>query len=98
MIRWAAGLIVLQLLDVLTTYIGLARGASEANPVGVILLGAGPWLLIVAKVAGTGLILYVCARIAEKPGGPPWARAGLVWSCFVMVGVVLWNSSRIMAY
>lgn len=65
MIRLAAFFVLLQVLDVASTLVGLAAGAAEQNPIGAAALRGGPWLLLVAKMAGTALILYVAARVHE---------------------------------
>lgn len=96
LIRLAALLVFVQVADVVTTLVGLSVGASEDNPVVVRLLEGGPWLFLVAKVVGTGLILVTAAYVAENvPHGSVWARHWLLWSCVFMLGVVLWNVSVI---
>jgi hypothetical protein len=97
-IRLAAVLVFLQMADVATTMVGIAAGAVEKNPVGVWLLGAGVWGLLVAKALVTGSILVLAWRVSVSPeNGRAWARAMLGWSCLIMAGVVAWNGWVIVA-
>lgn len=88
---------VLQALDVASTIVGLAAGASEKNPVGNVLLAGGPWALVVAKIVGTATILCVAGMLyASGRSGRRWAQAAVNWCCVVMGAVVLWNGSVIL--
>lgn len=90
--RQLLALAVLQVADLLTTLQGIAAGASEQNPVGVLLLGGG-WLgLAVAKVAGTAAIAAIAWWLSRGTElNRVQARAGLQFGCSFMLAVVSWN-------
>ena len=50
-------IITLQVLDILTTYLAISRGAKEANPI-VSLMLSKPILFLMAKIA-IAIIVYV---------------------------------------
>jgi len=94
MLRQVAGLFVLQGLDLATTYHGLGLGAVEQNPVGVLLLGSGFTGLVLAKLAGTLLIVGAASWLWAGTARNQWqARAALALCCGLMVGVVGWNAA-----
>ena len=96
MMRWASCLVFLQMLDVFTTMLGLAHGAVEANPLGRLVLAAGPWGLLGIKLLATaGMILVAAWTHRRGVAGRRWAVAFMAWPCVVMACVVAWNVSRV---
>ena len=91
--RQLVGLVVLQVLDLWTTWRGLGMGAVEGNPVGQAALASGFSFLVVAKLAGT--LLVVCIGWLLWSGSDVNKRqavVGLQVGCAFMVAVVGWNS------
>lgn len=87
-------LVVLQVLDVLTTMHGLGMGKQEGNPVGQALLQTPGWLgIILAKVLATSVV-YVGARLLWNGSAMNrlQARVGLQLGCCFMLAIVSWNA------
>lgn len=78
-----AAFAALQALDVLTTWAGLSRGASELNPYPRALLEAGgvPELAAVKLVVGFAIVMLALAL-------PVWTRPGVRFT-FQAMNVVL---------
>lgn len=91
--RQAVALAVLQVLDLLTTWLGLSGGALERNPVGAGLLGQGFSALVIAKVLGTVAVLGIAWILWRGSAqNQRQAVAGLQVGCSLMVAVVGWNA------
>lgn len=81
-------LILLMGADVATTIYALDSGiASEGNPVGAAVYQVGAWLMVVAKIVASVLVVLVCYLLRDyKP-----ARYYFVAANAAMGGVVCHN-------
>ena len=59
-------LAVLQVLDLVTTLVGLRLGAAEANPVARGLLGLGTGAFVALKIALAGLVVAFIPMMEEE--------------------------------
>jgi hypothetical protein len=75
---WALAFLLLQLADVLTTALGLARpGVYEANPLAAWLFAAyGVWVILPLKGLG-GVVILWAARRVWRSGYARWP----LWLC-----------------
>lgn len=98
---WVRGLtlwlLLLQALDVVLTSAALARGHHEGNPLARAVLAMGNLGLVAYKLTGCAVILLALAWVSSRPRGEGYAVAALAWSCTLMLGVVAWNVSVLLA-
>lgn len=93
--RLAGHLAAVQGLDLWTTWRGLGSGAQEMNHFGVALLEHGFLAMVLAKAAGTGLILWLAAWLWHRDS-EGLASLALRGCCVAMWVVVAWNSGVVL--
>lgn len=93
--RLAAHLATVQGLDLWTTWQGIAAGAREMNHFGAVLLEHGFLAMVAAKVAGTGLILWLAVWLWHRQS-QRLAQLALRGCCVAMWIVVAWNSGVVL--
>lgn len=94
--RQVAGLVILQLADLASTWRGLALGAGEGNPAAAAALGAGALPVLAVKalavlvVVGLAGILW-CSRDQHRELNRVQALVALRFACVGMLALVSWN-------
>lgn len=92
----ALALVLLQLLDLASTYVGLAGGATaEANPLGAAYLRAGFAGMVLAKGLATTVFLAGSRWLATRGRQPGTAAAGLTFATAGMAAVVTSNLAHL---
>lgn len=81
-------------LDLATTFIGLALGLTEANPMGEAMLGPGFVLLIAAKILVLALVAWA-ALAMNRRGYTGYAKWGIINGILVWGFAVIWNTIHI---
>lgn len=94
--RWTDGMglplqifLYLQVLDFLTTLLGLRLGASEASPFIRLLMRLGPaWGVLLSKMVALGLAAIVIGlgRVHLFRKLNYWYAALVIWNLFVLLG------------
>lgn len=95
--RLAVALVVLQGLDLGSTWLALGAGAVEGHPIGRAVMGTG-WLeLAVFKAAATAIFLLLVGWAYRRGGSDQTAALAVLAGVVVlMLAVVGWNSAAVL--
>lgn len=83
-LKWLTIWIALNLIDLGMTFMYLARGGAEANPLLHYLLAISPMAMIIYKIGGTLAVIAVLQWIAKDLGY-------LKWFSLLIGLLVIWN-------